>query len=760
MKKVYLIASAIILSLASCSEEDAINGRGSTEDLQTMTFTASYSGEQPTRATLNGTSETFDAGDAISIFSARNANVKFVTTSGGKSVTFTGNALSDNRYYAVYPYTNTLTLSADGSTISGATIPTTQWNSCWAEGNKSGWDTSAPLAYAVASTNNSLVFTNTCAILKITISAYDNDVAITIGADQMLAGPCTITNGVLTIDAAKGSNVVTVGNDNYKVKGGSIVYVAIAPGTYTNFYVSAHNGSKENRKNKANITFAPNVIHNLGSFAIESVPIHGNHDYVDLGLPSGTLWATCNVGANSPEEYGDYFAWGETETKDVYDWSTYKWCNGTSTSLTKYCTNSDYGIVDNKSVLDLEDDAAYVNWGADWRMPTIDELSELEDTSYCSWTWITLNGVFGFKVTSKSNGNYIFLPATDHYDGTSITLGEYGAYLSASSETATRNYRAQILSFGSKGSDTGLSGWSETNRCLGYTIRPVRRKFPVREYVDLGLPSGTLWATCNVGANSPEEYGDYFAWGETETKDVYDWSTYEWCRGNNASFTKYCINTSCGILDNKTVLDLEDDAAYVNWGSDWCMPTFDELSELSNSNNCTWISTTLNGIYGFLVTSKTNGNSIFFPASGYRNNSLICDIGSNVCFWTSSLYSYYECTLSIGFVSKGSEWLGGRFLGFTIRPVRRKFPVREYVDLGLPSGTLWATCNVGANSPVEYGDYFAWGETEPKTNYGWSTYKWCNGSYDTMTKYNTDSFYGIVDNKTVLDIEDDAAYVI
>lgn len=95
------------------------------------------------------------------------------------------------------------------------------------------------------------------------------------------------------------------------------------------------------------------------------------HEYIDLGLPSGTLWATMNIGASSPEDYGDYFAWGETAPKDVYDWSTYKWCNGSSNTLTKYCFNSSYGnngFVDNLTELDPEDDAATVNWGQDWRM--------------------------------------------------------------------------------------------------------------------------------------------------------------------------------------------------------------------------------------------------------------------------------------------------------------------------------------------------------------------------------------------------------
>ena len=150
---------------------------------------------------------------------------------------------------------------------------------------------------------------------------------------------------------------------------------------------------------------------------------------VDLGLPSGTLWADRNVGADSPEAYGDYFAWGETEPKSTYYWRTYKWCRGSYTTMTKYCTQSSYGTVDNKTTLDLEDDAAYVNMGAEWRMPTDDELYELY--SKCTWTWTTQNGTKGYKVTGP-NGNSIFLPAAGYrYDRINYA-GYSGYYWSAS----------------------------------------------------------------------------------------------------------------------------------------------------------------------------------------------------------------------------------------------------------------------------------------------------------------------------------------
>lgn len=151
------------------------------------------------------------------------------------------------------------------------------------------------------------------------------------------------------------------------------------------------------------------------------------YEWVDLGLPSGTLWATCNIGANSPEEYGDYFAWGETTPKDEYDWSNYKWCNGSEKTLTKYCYNSEYGVVDNKMILDPEDDAATVNWGSNWCMPTKSQITELGNSDYATQEFIIQNGVKGLKITSKQNGKSIFLPAAGYYDTSeySVRLGDH-----------------------------------------------------------------------------------------------------------------------------------------------------------------------------------------------------------------------------------------------------------------------------------------------------------------------------------------------
>ena len=152
--------------------------------------------------------------------------------------------------------------------------------------------------------------------------------------------------------------------------------------------------------------------------------------------------------------------------------------------------------------------------------------------------------------------------------------------------------------------------------------------------VDLGLPSGTLWADRNVGADAPEANGDLFAWGETEPKDYYDWSNYKWCNGTSNKMTKYCFQAYCGPVDDKTVLDLEDDAAYVNMGSEWRMPTKDEMLELMD--NCSWTWTTQNGVNGYKVTGN-NGNSIFFPAAPYNMDGFLHPGGNRSCYFTSSL---------------------------------------------------------------------------------------------------------------------------
>ena len=202
------------------------------------------------------------------------------------------------------------------------------------------------------------------------------------------------------------------------------------------------------------------------------------------------------------------------------------------------------------------------------------------------------------------------------------------------------------------------------------------------EYVDLGLPSGLKWATCNVGASAPEEYGDYYAWGETETKTWYYYNTYKWYVSITENgetykgFTKYVSHFNIiakgykNFSDDKTNLEADDDVAHVKWGGNWRMPTRNELIELMN--NCTWIWTSLNGKNGYEIRGH-NGKSIFLPTAGYRRYGSLSSEGSYGYYWSSSLDSYVsDCAQSVEFSSGWSHKdlrSDYRFLGRSVRPV-------------------------------------------------------------------------------------------
>ncbi len=383
----------------------------------------------------------------------------------------------------------------------------------------------------------------------------------------------------------------------------------------------------------------------LGTLEVDSIVfvedepiIVDNHEWVDLGLPSGTLWATCNVGANSPEEYGDYFAWGETEPKNVYNWNTYKYCKGSSDTMTKYCTNSDYGyngFTDNITDLLPEDDAATVNWGSDWQIPTMEQYQELRWNS--TTEWITENGIFGCKITSNSNGNSIFLPGAGYRNDKGLNeANKYGNYWLRSLDTFD-SYHARAADFFSY---YHYIGWGYCERYWGNSIRPVR---PVQLVTSIVLSETSI---------------------------------------------------SLQVDETKTI-------------------TATVLPENASNQSVTW-----NSGKASVATVDQTGK---MTAVGIGTCTITCSAkdGSGVTA---------ECQVTVGTQEPNTH---------------------DWVDLGLPSGTLWATCNVGANSPEEYGDFFAWGETEPKERYDLDTYKY--GNLSGMTKYCA------TDNKTELEPEDDAA---
>ena len=218
------------------------------------------------------TINTFAANDKISILSAKNTNTQFTTSEGGASATFSGTATDDSKFYAVYPYTAGLTLSGD--VISGVVIPTSQWNSSWnSEDDFSGWDPTAPIAYATT-TGSSLTFHNACAILKVTFPEAGTYGRFTISANEPLAGTFSLDTSIGTLTPTSGSTTVTVGNPSDIYSGictdfnGKTVYVAIAPGTYTNFKLHLYNEDDRDKTitKSGSVIFEAGKIYDLGSY--------------------------------------------------------------------------------------------------------------------------------------------------------------------------------------------------------------------------------------------------------------------------------------------------------------------------------------------------------------------------------------------------------------------------------------------------------------------------------------------------------------
>ena len=830
-------------------------------------------------------------------------------------------------------------------------------------------------------------------------------------------------------------------------------------------------------------------------FTTNDYPDFNEHEFVDLGLSSRTLWATCNIGADSPEEYGNYFAWGETESKSVYNWNTYRWCSGGSTKLTKYCIASSNGVVDNKTTLEPEDDAAKVLWGGDWRMPTVEEQEEL--LVECNWTWTTQNGVKGYKVVSKKNGNSIFIPASGYRLGSSLyDTGTWGMSWSCSlSDPADLAYHIGFI-------EDEVELYHD-ERCWGLTIRPVlpvgvtysvsfnsnkgegtMQSIIVTENSSITIPENQFtrsgykfvgWNTESDGTGDSYSVGQtiqlsnnmilYAQWEEEETNEepsedsIYN-VTFDSNKGEGSmqsitvdyaeqisipenQFTRWCsdfigwntksdgtgtsyevgqkisiskdmtlyaqwerqtytisydpndgegeafdVSVECGMggtnkntftrsgykfvgwntkadgtgtsysdSDHQELLVENNITLYAQWektfvlsynpnggngevdeviveeGSDVCIDGCGFVNEchkfigwntesdgtgtsytwgqsISITKNMTlyaqWkvknytISYNPNGGYGEVfdisaeckATIETNNNT--FTREGYKfvgwntkadgtgdsypgnvefvveNNmtlyaqwektfvlsynpnggegevyEVIVEEGSDVgideirfgneCHnfigWNTesdgtgtsyevgqkisiskemTLYAQWkvktytisynpnggygevfdisaECKATIETNNNTFTREGYTFVGWNTEPegtgviytesqvieVMKNMTLyaqweknttglengHEWVDLGLPSGTKWATMNIGSSSPEELGDIFAWGETEPKESYSWSNYKWCYGTYDSLNKYYSNNGFGTFDNKTTLDLEDDAANV-
>lgn len=362
--------------------------------------------------------------------------------------------------------------------------------------------------------------------------------------------------------------------------------------------------------------------------------------YVDLGLPSGNLWAECNLGASSPEAYGDYYAWGEVEPKQEYTYPNHKWYKegAPSQGFTKY--NNE----DGKLTLEDEDDAVIQKLGNGWRTPTLADFRELTNQKLTTIKKTTLNGVAGYQITSKKNGKSIFIPFAgfkrDKPQTREISADEEVAVCM----TNLRRIDYMVYNAWSFAFQNDRIGRYGKLRPDGISIRPVKGPgVPVpNNCVDLGLESGLLWAKCNMGTTKPTEPGDYYAWGETSTKKEYYSDNYK----------HFKVDSSIKVLkynekDGKTVLELEDDAANAYLGVGYRIPTKEDWEELLE--DCEWeaVTTTLPEIVDpsqkkviarWKVTGPS-GNSIVLPTtSGFKADGWGVQPDYDIYYTTANLY--------------------------------------------------------------------------------------------------------------------------
>lgn len=338
---------------------------------------------------------------------------------------------------------------------------------------------------------------------------------------------------------------------------------------------------------------------------------------VDLGL--SVKWASWNVGAQSETDYGLYIGWGDP-TGDQHS-----------------VLSSAYPIISpSTTIAGTEYDIAHVKWGGKWKMPTFEQFQELQQN--CTWTAETINGISFWRITSQTNGNYIYLPrvgAVSPVDGGTQSPG-VSLYWTAEQASTTQGYDAELYIFAANKvsvekimelpiraiyDDSGDTPTPDPGEDI--PGEQVALSPNAGETVDLGL--SVLWANKNIGASSQYDNGDYFSWAETTTKDDYTQATYTYYDADNATMT---------TPDNlKHIATTKYDAARMNWGYKWRMPTQDELDELVLY--CTWAWDTERN--GYTITGP-NGNSIFMPSSGYKIGTEVSNVGYQGTYWSDTNY--------------------------------------------------------------------------------------------------------------------------
>lgn len=392
-------------------------------------------------------------------------------------------------------------------------------------------------------------------------------------------------------------------------KGLQVVYMTCAesPAQSARRKINVYTDEKKYTSDMVSSAFA--FLKNFNTI-IADFSVTGNlsngHEYVDLGLPSGTKWATMNIGAKSPEEWGINAMWG-CDDQGIFE-NEYPYCHYQEAYKDPDTYDSDGFLIPGEShpakyiyerlpqyIFDTDYDTAKKYWGEKWNIPTKDEADELY--KYCTWTKAQLEGVNGWKVTG-TNGNYIFL-RDDWYYWTSTNVSERYSYV----------FKPSYLN--------NHSGYyiDSYEKYKNHMIRPVYIDYEKPSYitdkmeaVDLGLPSGTKWATKNLGAPNSYNIGEYYFWGETEPVDISNTS------GKNPAKNNFGTNKdplADYVNNGESIAGTQYDAAHVTLGGNWKMPTLEQIEELLQYCPRESVAFPKSRVKGY-VFKGPNGNSIFF----------------------------------------------------------------------------------------------------------------------------------------------------
>lgn len=460
----------------------------------------------------------WNADDRVSIFNkyTYNQEYRFTGEEGDNAGSFkkvpgedfvTGNAL--DLVYSVYPYQSSTKISNDG--VLTVVLPAEQVY------RENSFGLKANTMVSVTE-DNQLLFKNLCGYLAIKL--YGEDKAITAisikgNNEEPLAGQATVNASVEDVPtlsfAASATREITLCFDTPVTLGttaetATVFWLVVPPTTFDEgitLRVTDEKGGLFEKSSSKQLEIRRNTLSTMAALRFGKTDAPVVPEAIDLGLPSGIKWASFNLGATAPEEYGYYYAWGEVAPKANYSWSTYKYCDGTSNTMTKYCLDPSYGQVDGLSLLESQDDAASINLGEDWRMPTKEEWTELMND--CSWVWTTVNGKEGYLITGKKAGfteNSIFLPAAGIWDGTSFYPRNNSPWSVAGSYWSSNLGKSNIpynLDFDIV--CPYVDSNSDEYRYTGQSIRPVWNggSIPMNPVIDLSK-AGT--ANCYIVSSS------------------------------------------------------------------------------------------------------------------------------------------------------------------------------------------------------------------------------------------------------------------